>query len=325
MTTNKQVVFKSIFSEILVRLIQEKRALGYRYQKGEAEFLRFDRFCVSLNHSICELTRDLVELWTEKKEYERVGTRSHRISFMRVLGDFMVRNGHQAWIYPTTTETLKTEQYIPYIFSEAELRSFFSQVDQCKSNSNSPHRQLIFSMLFRMLYGCGLRISEALSLRVRDVLLEKGSLQILQTKFKKDRLVPMHPSLISHCLEYTQGMHQFSKPEDPFFPSPYGNSYPPRTIYAVFREKLWAAGISHGGKGHGPRLHDLRHTFAVHSLKRWVLSGVDLSVALPYLSCYLGHTGLKSTQVYLRLTAELYPEIVAALEKKFSALIPDGE
>jgi integrase len=324
MTTKKEVVFESTFSEFLTRLIQEKRALGYRYKKGEAELLRFDRFCNSLGHTDCVLTRDLVKQWTEKKECERVATRTRRISLMRILGDFMVRNGQQAWVYPIATESISTEPYIPYIFTETELRSFFSQVDHCSSNANSPNRQFVFSLLFRMLYGCGLRISEALSLRMKDVLLKKGSLQILQTKFNKDRLVPMHPSLVSCCLEYTNRIHRFSKPEDPFFPSPYGGPYPPRTAYTVFREMLWAAGISHGGKGFGPRLHDLRHTFAVHCLKHWVLNGLDLSVALPYLSCYLGHTGLKSTQVYLRLTAELYPEIVSAVEKKFGSLIPDG-
>ena len=96
-----------------------------------------------------------------------------------------------------------------------------------------------------------------------------------------------------------------------FFPSPYGGRYPERTIYAYFRRFLWEVGISHGGRGKGPRVHDLRHAFAVHCLKRWVRNAVDLTVALPYLSAYLGHEGLKGTQRYLRLTSELYPDIVA--------------
>ena len=86
---------------------------------------------------------------------------------------------------------------------------------------------------------------------------------------------------------------------------------------------LWEAG-SRTAVEAGP-LHDLRHTFAVHCLKSWVRSGTDLTVALPYLSTYLGHTGLKGTQHYLRLTAELYPDIVVAMDKKFGYLLPGGD
>ena len=84
-----------------------------------------------------------------------------------------------------------------------------------------------------------------------------------------------------------------------------------------------AGGNISWGQGYGPRVHDLRHVFAVHCLKRWVVEGVDLTAALPYLSTYLGHTGLKGTQRYLRLTAELYPEIVSTVEAKFGEIIPE--
>jgi integrase len=120
-----------------------------------------------------------------------------------------------------------------------------------------------------------------------------------------------------------QRVHFIPNPEEYFFPSPLGGKYKERTIYQYFRRFLWQAGISHGGRGYGPRLHDLRHTFAVHCLKRWVVDGVDLTVALPFLSTYLGHTGLKGTQRYLRLTAELFPGIVSAVETKFSEMIPE--
>ena len=84
-----------------------------------------------------------------------------------------------------------------------------------------------------------------------------------------------------------------------------------------------AAGISHGGRGHGPRVHDLRHTYAVHVLRKWVRGGVDLTTALPYLSAYMGHSGIRSSQYYLRLTAELYPDITCALEQEFGWMIPE--
>jgi integrase/recombinase XerD len=113
-----------------------------------------------------------------------------------------------------------------------------------------------------------------------------------------------------------------ARTDAPFFPAPHGGAYTAGTVYKAFRQWLWAAGISHGGRGRGPRLHDWRHTFAVHCLRRWVEDGTDLSVALPYLSAYLGHTGLRGTQDYLRLTAELYPALVTRLPAQFGACIP---
>lgn len=178
-------------------------------------------------------------------------------------------------------------------------------------------------MLFRLLYGCGLRISEALALRVEDVDTQLGVLHIRDAKFGKERLVPVHRHLADHFREYLAVLPIAAKVSDhPAFPSSAGTAYTAGTVYRYFRCTLWSAGISHGGRGRGPRLHDLRHTFAVHCLQRWVTEGTELSVALPYLSAYLGHSGLKGTQHYLRLTAELYPNIVATAERHFASLLP---
>jgi len=111
-------------------------------------------------------------------------------------------------------------------------------------------------------------------------------------------------------------------PETYFFRAPDDGSYGTRSIYSVFRDILWAAGISHGGRGKGPRVHDFRHTFAVHSLEKMVKEGRELSSALPRLSAYLGHTNLAATEKYLRLTAELYPEIISILDRDYGYVLP---
>ncbi|WP_197079076.1 tyrosine-type recombinase/integrase [Candidatus Syntrophocurvum alkaliphilum] len=111
------------------------------------------------------------------------------------------------------------------------------------------------------------------------------------------------------------------KQESLLFPSPYGENYNESTIYKLFRKIIWQANISHSGKG--PRLHDLRHTFAVHCLKKWVLAGENLTNLLPYLSVYLGHNDLRGTQHYLRLTSDLYPTITTSVEQHFSNTIPE--
>lgn len=317
--------YKGALAPFLTGLVQEKRAVGYTYNKEASTLKRFNEFCLSKGYNQSNLTKGIVLLWTQKQPHETQANRAHRISLMRVLGSYMVRMGTEAFIYPKNSEASHESTYIPYIFTSSQLSQLFSQVDQLQASPNSPFRQITYPLLFRLLYGCGLRISEALHLKVGDVLLSEGLLRILGGKTDRDRLVPMVPSLVAQCHTYRERVHVEKNPDAAFFLSPRGAFINPKTPYDTFRYCLWKIGISHGGRGKGPRLHDLRHTFAVHCLKNWVIQGADLTSALPLLSAYMGHTGFKSTQRYLRLTAELYPDIVAAVERQFGDVVLGGE
>ena len=109
-----------------------------------------------------------------------------------------------------------------------------------------------------------------------------------------------------------------------FFPNPKGKPYSQRTVYDKFRVVLWRCRISHGGCRKGPRVHDLRHTFAVHCLKKWVDDGEQVNALLPVLSSYMGHVNLGSVNKYLRLTADVFPDITRRVEKYFGYIIPNG-
>jgi integrase len=178
--------------------------------------------------------------------------------------------------------------------------------------------------LFRVLYGCGLRLGEALRLRVEDVDLTAGVLTIREAKFRKDRLVPLAASLQVYLQRYHAEMGARSS-DAIFFAAPHGRAYSTRTPYAMFRRMLRAAKIPHGGRGQGPRVHDLRHTFAVHRLEAWYREGADLSSKLPVLSTYLGHESIAGTQRYLQLTASLHPDLSTVLEQRYGNIIPRGE
>ena len=137
-----------------------------------------------------------------------------------------------------------------------------------------------------------------------------------QGKFRKDRLVPVTASLTERLRRYAIAMN-LGKPESVFFPNPLGGVYSLKSVYSLFRRLLRQCGIPHGGRGQGPRLHDLRHTFAVHCLERWYRQGEDLNARLPLLVAYLGHQSLSGTQRYLRLTPAVFPDINARLESFF--------
>jgi integrase len=179
-------------------------------------------------------------------------------------------------------------------------------------------------LLFRLLYGCGLRISEALALRIDDVDLDAGVITIRKAKFDKDRLVPLSNSLSAQFRAYSIAFHKLSPAGMLFFTHRDGRDVKKDTIYRWYRRILWTAGIPHGGKGAGPRIHDFRHTFSVYALKSMTDKGMDIYCAMPVLSTYLGHASIAATGQYVRLTQEMFPEIVAKAGAVAAFVIPGG-
>jgi integrase len=181
---------------------------------------------------------------------------------------------------------------------------------------------LALPVIFRILYGCGLRVSEVCNLRFCDVNLEAGILTLHDPKNGRDRYIPLSDSVREACESYAEHIW-WEKDTEYFFMAPDRTRISPMTIYQRYRRYLVGAGISHGGKGHGPRLHDLRHTFAVHVLQKWITEGVDLTAMMPILSTYMGHVDIRSTAQYLRLTSEVYPDLMKQVEKTCSYVIPE--
>lgn len=315
--------FRSTLAVPIAGYIAEKRAMGHKFEKGADLLKCFDSFVDSRGLQETDLPKKLVLEWTARKPNETVSTQGGRISLLRGVATYMNRIGYAAYVYPKAMVTVDRYAYIPYIFSSNEMKNIFAVCDHYPSHDGTPNRHLILPLLLRILYGCGLRISEALHLTLQDVDLEKGTLFIRHTKFNKERILPMSDNLTERCREYIK-TGRVGKMENPFFfPSPFGGHYSESTIYKLFRDVLRQAGISHLGRGKGPRIHDLRHTFAVNCLKKWVLDGRDLNNALPYLSAYLGHEDMRGSQRYLRLTADLYPDLTSKIENTCAYVIPE--
>ncbi len=318
-------LFLSALAVPIEGYIAEKRAVGYKFEAGADMLKRFDSFVHSRCLTEAVLTKQLVMEWTVRKPNETISTRCGRISLLRGLAEYMIRIGCSAYVYPRSMVTVDRYTYIPYIFSRDEIKRIFEVCDHYPPKECTPNRHLVLPLLLRMLYGCGLRISEAMHLTRQDVDLNKGTLYIHNTKFNKERIIPMADSLTERCREYCKAVN-VGKLENPhFFPSPFGRHYSEATIYSLFRKVLRQAQISHLGRGKGPRIHDLRHVFAVNCLKKWVLDGRDLNNCLPYLAAYLGHEDMRGSQRYLRLTADLYPDITSKIEKNCSYIIPEVE
>ena len=182
----------------------------------------------------------------------------------------------------------------------------------------------VLPIIFRMVYGCGLRINEALSLKNEDINLDEGYIIIRDTKNDSDRILPLSSSLITICKLYKTGYLLTGKfNSDYFFVQTNDKKCSSDTVYRWFRKILWEANISHGGKGLGPRVHDFRHSFSVHSLAEMSRKDMDLYYCLPILSRYLGHSSLEATDKYVRLTSDMYPELIQDMNNLYSYLFPE--
>jgi integrase len=176
-------------------------------------------------------------------------------------------------------------------------------------------------VLFRTIYACGLRCSEARLLRVDDVDIDTGVLQIRDAKGGKDRQVPVCEPLRERLADYHARIAAPRQPEW-FLPGNAGKPLTLGNVYHNFRRFLWQADISHGGPGHGPRVHDLRTTFAVNNLRSWFAHGRDVGALLPVLQAYLGHSSIADTAYYLHLTADSYPDITARVQQAIGDVVP---
>jgi integrase/recombinase XerD len=313
--------FQSVLAPLLKQFVQEKHACGYAYREPTRLLHRLDDFLVQERLTTLELPRSLARKWLAKKPHESALTQQARIIVVRHFSRFLLRAGYPAYVPESALASRKPPTFVPRMLSDEELGKLWHALDALEPTASSPLRHLVMPEIFRLLYGCGFRVGEVLKLRVRDVDLDRGLITVRQAKFRKDRLVPPALSLVNRLRTYAE--HLGDRPPDTFFfPGASGRPFALRTVYTVFRKLLLQCGIAHAGRGKGPRIHDFRHLFAVHTLRRWYQTGEDLDAKLPLLATYLGHQHLSGTQRYLHLTAELFPEITARLEAAFGEVIP---
>jgi len=198
----------------------------------------------------------------------------------------------------------------PYIYSRDELRRLFDPATLEISRRSAVQLDAVtFRTLLLLLYGAGLRFSEATHLTLADVDLPEAVLTIRATKFYKSRLVPVGPQLakVLNAHVVLRQRSSLAQGQDSFLLANRDETQlASSTVQAAFDALRRIAGIlSTAGGRRIPRLHDLRHSFAVHSLTAWYRQGADVQRLLPVLSTYLGHADLEGTKVYLSMTPEL--------------------
>jgi integrase/recombinase XerD len=251
--------------------------------------------------------------WWERKYYT-----------LRDFFSYLVTRGHMSASPLPELVPHIPRSFEPYIYSREELQRLLDSTEILADN-RSPLQHTMFRTLLLVLYGAGLRPSEGLRLRCCDVDLNDRVLAIWDTKFFKSRLVPVGTALTAALHTYLNTRKDLPMPADgrsAFFASRTGGAISLSRLERVFVRLREHAGIrSPPSARWQPRLHDMRHAFAVHRLVAWYREGADVQACLPLLSTYLGHANVSGTQAYLTMT----PELLANASKRFERYAAVGD
>lgn len=302
--------YYSIYGPLILKFIELKNSLGYQYKDAGWALSLLDSLAQKKDIVKIGVTKEFADEYSLKKPNESEKTRYNRIQIFSQFVQFLCDLGIRS-CKPRLPKHVST--FVPYIFSTNQIHSMFTVCDglspSCRNRNSTV---FVIPFLIRLLYGTGMRINEALHLSCSDINTEENYLILRKTKNGKDRIVPITSSLAKVCNEYLiyRALFPGFEKTNRVFIRPDGVPLSLYTAYRWFRRIIWDAKISHGGRGKGSRLHDLRHTFSVHSLALMAREGLDLYHSLPLLSTYLGHQSLEATDGYVRLTAEMYPDLI---------------
>ena len=159
----KEYRFTGVLAELIKRYIDEKRTMGRLFNKQSQSFARLDKMSIAMQLTEPELTQTLVENWIKITPNESRKNQRYRLNFIKLFGAFMIRLGYKAYIPTIKISSQDDDVFVPYIFSKDELQQFFAVVDNMPHNYSYPKAYLIYPALFRVLYCCGLRVSEAVN------------------------------------------------------------------------------------------------------------------------------------------------------------------
>lgn len=305
----------------LKAFIIEKRLLGCKYFEEERLSYEFDRLSCGYDCTT-GIPEELVNAFIECKPNWQATTQKRHISFIQNFGKYLQNHDVSIRLHGYTALKRHPQMFTPYIFSHAEIEKLLELSDNIRPNCRNSH--VFYPVLFRVLYCTGMRISEALSLKMKDVNLKENTIHVVNPKNHKDRVLPISDSLAQYCRWYSRIIHPIYHEDDYFFMSTRSSGqYYRNNVQVFFTALVSKIGLTTKGyKGGGPHLHCLRHTFCIHSLVKMIDDGIPSGVALQLLSAYMGHGSLSATARYLQLTAEAYPALISKLEEAYSDIFP---
>lgn len=320
--------FKSILADDIQRFLNYKRALGRRFENEEKTLRIFDLYLVDQEvEHINGVTPEFIDRFLASRHRVRARSYNHLLCTVRRLFDWMKNQDHITESPVHARPRRETSPRIPFIFDLPTARRLLEMARHLPDNSRAQRRGDIYHTIFAILYGLGLRVGEVCHLRFGDLDLDRQLLEIRATKFNKNRLVPFGPRMemtLRKYLDSRDSRNQFAS-DTPVFSFTNQLEIHPGTVSQTFHHLVPKLRIELPIGVSPPRLHDLRHSFAVGTLLRWYRDGVDPGAGLLALATFLGHVDVSSTATYLRITKPLLREANRRFEVFAEPLFLKGE
>jgi integrase/recombinase XerD len=299
----------------VTKYLSMRRNLGFKLHAAEIGLTDFVSF-MERKHAGRITTRLALE-WAQKPKTVLPAQWARRLSFVRAFARYQSAFDPRTEIPACVLLPFRPKRIQPYIYTDREIEQLLAAaLDLAPPGGPKAYK---YYCLFGLLSVSGLRISEALNLKLEDINLQEGVLTIRSTKFGKSRLVPLHRSTGRILAEYLQRRKRAlaGRPACHVFVSGTGNRLDIADVHRTFYVLSRQIGLRSPSASRGPRLHDLRHRFALKTLLRWYQCGQEIEPRLPALSTYLGHVHVADTYWYLSACPELMGLAVERLERNW--------
>ena len=309
----EKFVYTSVLAPHMRRLLAIKESAGINLLQTKWILKEFDDFANTEGLRDAHIKEGFILRWRATRVADCESTLYTKYSVWAQLTKLMSRHGCPCFI--PRLPRLPKRVFSPYIFSQEQMVSLFAAADECRLYDIRMGTALMaMPAILRLLYSTGMRVSEVLSIRNKDVHMDEHYILLRKTKNGSERIVPLGDSMEKVLAEYIQHRNRMplkgvSDKENLLFVKTDGTGISQGIVYNRFRQLLDKCGIPHVGNHHGPRVHDLRHSHAVYALVQMGHAGMDLYTCLPILSTCLGHHSLSATEQYVRLTVSMYPEL----------------
>jgi integrase len=323
--------FKSVFAVELAEFLalKQKTVTPDTHRLYRYLLANFDKYLSDCDLAEKAIDEQLVADWIAPfYETISVKTVSSRVSHLRKFLEYLRFCGYPVFVPEGLPKY--TDDYIAYLFSDLEVDKLFRAADKLVSTDSKPtsrYYRYTFPMLLRMLFGCGLRLGETLSMKVGDINFDSGVLLMKNTKNSKQRIVPMDESLTAMLKRYCTAMGIIGSPGAWLFPTDKpGQHLSQWAAGSLFRKILHETKVyvAPEPKTRGQCLHCFRHLFTVKSFAQAERGGRAVNDSVPYLSVYLGHFDMDGTERYLKFGGDMFPEYTEQFEEYASDAFSGG-
>lgn len=299
------------FTATVEEYLTLRRSVGYKLKETEAMLTEFAQFLAERRARF--LTTALALEWATQIQGVSTTHRARRLGVIRRFAEFRKITDPRTQVPPKHLLPYRPQRAIPHIYTDEEITKLLGAFLTARTTEL---RRQTFYTLFGLLAVTGCRVGEVLRLAPGDVDLRRGFLTIRHTKFGKSRLVALHPTTVQVLKEYARLRDSTLRgiALQSFFVSRLGNRVDATDFKRTFLKLSKEIGLRKGDASHGPRLHDLRHTFAVRTILSWYINGSAVEALMPLLSTYLGHTKASDTYWYLTGVPELLSLAARRLE-----------